>query len=111
MGMKAIWAVDYDFREDKCYDRPSCPECKAPIGLDEDGKYHCFSCGEIVEVDDPKMIEWFAIRDESKTENEDCFLGCSGKGTMEVHYMRNPITLEWQTMGGECKKCGMRFIV
>ena len=60
--MKAIWWIDYDLHNDKTYNRPSCPECKVPIGMADDGKYHCFSCGKVVEVDDPEMIEWFDER-------------------------------------------------
>lgn len=108
--MKAIWADDYDMREDKCYGRPCCPECNAPIGKYEDGLYHCFSCGEVVEVTDPDMIEWLKVREETKTEYSDCGR-CGGKNCVETHYMRNPITLKWQVMGGQCTKCGMRFMV
>ena len=61
-----------------------------------------------------RLIEWFKVREETKTEIEDCFPeemgGCGGKKCMEVRYIRNPVTLEWQTAGGKCK-CGMSFIV
>ena len=118
--MKAIWGTDYDMREDKCYKCPSCPECKEPIFKMDDDKYHCVSCGEIVDIDDPEMKEWVAEREGVKIEYEDCVqfttkdgktIGCGGKGTVETHYMRNPVTKEWQTMGGKCSKCGMSFIV
>ena len=122
--MKAIWDLDYDMYEDMTYKCPSCPECRAPIGMFEDGNYHCFSCGEIVEVDDPYMKKWLESRQEKKIEIEDCFpesvvnvkgekikMGCGGKGTAEVHYVRNPITMKWQAAGGVCKKCGMSWIV
>lgn len=114
--MKAIWGLDYDFREDKCYERPSCPECAEPIGkVGDDDNYYCYSCGKMVEVDDPKMQEWFKIRRETKMRITDCLPvemnGCGGKQCAETHYMRNPITLRWQVMGGKCKKCGMEFIV
>ena len=123
--MKAIWGLDYDFREDKCYERPSCPECAEPIGkVGDDDNYYCYSCGKKVEVDDPKMLEWFKIRRETKVGITDCFpekvemkngeiikLGCGGKQCVETHYMRNPITLKWQVMGGKCKNCGMEYIV
>lgn len=118
--MEAIWGTDYDYRTDAIYERPVCPECKEPIGVDEDGKYHCYSCGEVVEVKDQSMIEWLEKRNETKVEYADCHIftskngattGCGGKGTVETHYMRNPVTLKWQIMGGRCKKCGMRYIV
>jgi DNA-directed RNA polymerase subunit RPC12/RpoP len=55
------------------------------------------------------MIEWFAEREQTKTETMLC-MKC-GKKSMKTHYMKNPITLEWQNMGGQCSECGMRFIV
>ncbi len=122
--MKAVWGLDYDMHEDKCFKRPCCPdpECmNAPIWKYEDGKYHCFSCQEEVEVDDPEMIEWFSKREETKVEYGDCHVvkdkngkvifGCGGKGCFERHYVRNLITLEWQQAYGGCSKCGTRFIV
>ena len=125
MKLKAIWGMDYDMREDKCYKRPVCPICEEPFGkIYDDNEYHCFSCGRIIEVDDPDMKKWIEDREEKKTEIEDCFpetvdlkngevmkMGCGGKKCMEVHYRRNPVTLEWEQMGGRCTKCGMRFIV
>lgn len=111
--MKAEWGVDYDLHTDSCYSHPVCPKCKEPIWKRKDNKYHCFACGEAVEIQED-MIEWFKVREETKTEMEDCFPeemgGCGGKKCMEVRYIRNPVTLEWQTAGGKCK-CGMSFIV
>lgn len=118
--MKAVWGIDYDMRTDSCYSVPACPECQEPIRMCDDGKYHCFCCGEIVEVDDPEMIKWFKDRSETKTEYTDCpkittkdgkTLGCGGVGTVETHYRKNPVTKKWQVMGGKCSKCGMSFIV
>ena len=118
--MKAKWIRDYDHISDKCYDRPGCPKCEAPVGKDEDEKYHCFSCGKEVEVTDPDMIRWLEERSEEKVEMEDCpeftttngrTYGCGGKGCVETHYVRNHVTMEWQTAWGECKNCGARFIV
>lgn len=109
--LKAVWGTDYDMHTDRCYSRPCCPICKEPIFMYEDENYHCVSCEEIVEVDDPEMIKWFKDRSETKTEYEDCICGCGGKGTVETHYRRNPVTLKWQVTGGKCSKCGMRFIV
>jgi len=123
--MKAIWELDYDFQDDLTYKRPCCPDCKAPIGkIFEDGKYHCYSCGEIVEVVDPAMQKWLSDREYEKVEIEDCFpdseieirgekfkMGCGGKGTVKVKYVKNPITLKWRAAGGKCEKCGMSWIV
>lgn len=117
---KAIWGQDYDYRQDKIYMCPVCPDCKEAIHKCEDRKYHCFDCGEVVEVDDPEMIKWLREREEVRTEFRDCprfvlddgtVIGCGGKRTVETHLMRNPVTLEWQVMGVQCTKCGSRFIV
>ena len=107
---KAIWGTDYDMHEDKCYDRPVCPDCKEPFGMSDDGNYHCFSCGKIIKVEDPEMIKWIEERQGTKIEMRDCFI-CEGKGTSEDHLIKNNVTLEWQTAWGECMNCGCRFIV
>jgi hypothetical protein len=116
--MKAIWGLDYDYRTDKCYKRPMCPECDAPILKDGD-EYKCISCGQPAEVE-PFMIVWIENRNETKVTMEDCHqfnlpdggkIGCGGKACVETHYVRNPVTLEWQTAWGQCSKCGKRFIV
>lgn len=119
--MNAIWVIDYDMHTDKCYNTLGCPKCKEPIGRYDDGKFRCFNCGRVVSVKDKTMLDWYNKRSETKVEYEDCFpavtkdgkegLGCGGKGTMRIHYRRNPVTMEWQTAGGECTKCGARFIV
>lgn len=118
--MTAIWGIDYDFRSDKCYKVPSCPECEEPIARYEDGQYHCLNCGEIVELSDD-MLSWFKVREETKIEIQDCpkmttksgvhLSGCGGKNCMEIHYRRNPVTLKWEQAFGFCKECGTRFIV
>lgn len=113
--MKAIWEMDYDIHTDKCFSRPSCPECGAPIWKDTDGSYLCVNCKKKVSVTDPKMKEWLTLREETKIEYEDCnkkeFFGCGGKKCVRTSYVRNPITLEWQAASGYCEKCGMHFIV
>lgn len=119
--MKAIWGLDYDFRTDKNYKRPCCPECEEPILRRDDGYYHCLDCGRIVMVEDPEMDVWLKKHEEVKVEYEDCAVitdkegnhlsGCGGKKCVETHYMRNPVTDKWQVMGGKCIKCGTRFIV
>ena len=111
--MKAKWGIDYDMHEDKCYKCPACPECGEPVYLYDDNNYHCVSCGIIVEIDE-EMKGWFAKRSETKIEMGDCFpdgMGCGGKNCVEIHYRRNPVTLEWQTAFGHCTKCDMKFIV
>jgi DNA-directed RNA polymerase subunit RPC12/RpoP len=119
--MQAIWDNDYDSRTDSIYKRPCCPECGEPILLFGDA-YHCVSCGEKVEVTNPEMEKWFDDRAEIRYEQKDCprmplddegkeFMGCGGKGTLRVLYVRNKATLEWQEAQGECEKCGLKFIV
>ena len=119
---KAKWLTDYDMHNDKCFDRPQCPECHAPIFEHDEGEFRCISCNEQFELDE-KMIEWVRSRQGSKVEMQDCHdtpfewkgetihTGCGGTKCVEVHYRKNPMTLEWQVAWGECKKCGMRFIV
>ena len=108
--MEAIWGLDYDYRSDKNYKRPVCPKCECQIGKDEEGQYHCFNCGKEVEVKDPVMIEWFKLREETKTDMRSCFF-CGGKKCVKTLYTRNPVTLRWETATGTCNKCGARIIV
>ena len=58
--MKAIWGEDSDYLMKESYPCPVCPKCEEPIGKKEDGKYHCFSCRGVVEIDE-KMKEWFEV--------------------------------------------------
>ena len=109
--MRAIWGEDYDYIMDKCYPTPVCPECEEPIGKKKDGLYHCFSCGKVVEIADEDIKEWFAEREGEKIEMKDCVLGCGGKKCVETHYVKNPVSKEWQTAWGVCTRCGRRFIV
>lgn len=106
----AVWGQDYDMHTDKLYRRPVCPKCKEPFGKDEQGVERCYSCGRIVDVTDPEMVKWLEARSETKTEMWDCWQ-CGGQSCMVVHMRRNPVTLEWQSAGGHCTKCGMQWIV
>lgn len=110
--LKAKWGMDYDHTVDKCYDRPMCPECDAPVVKHKSGEYRCVSCHRFVKIEDPEMLKWLTDREGEKVEMHDCFSPyCDGKKCLETHLVRNNVTLEWQTAWGECKKCGMRFIV
>lgn len=118
--MKAVWGLDYDYRTDKNFRRPSCPECNAPVVKFESGEYRCVSCREKFDIDDPRMLKWLADREEEKVVMEDCHkwvlpdgwtVGCGGKACCETHYVRNDVTLEWQVAWSECKNCGARTIV
>lgn len=117
--MKAIWGMDYDYKTDKCFNRPMCPECDAPICKNKDGNYECVSCLQPVEVDDAIMLKWLTDREETKVEMHDCpritheghSYGCGGKACVETLFVKNKVTLEWQIASGTCTKCGMKFIV
>lgn len=114
--MKAIWGSDYDFRNDKIYRCPCCPECNEPIGEYEDG-YRCFSCQKKTELDED-MKEWFAERSGTKVEYTDCTIftfkdkreshtiGCGGKDTYKNVYVRDKVTKKWRWAWGKCEKCG-----
>ena len=116
--MKAILGLDYDYKTDKCFKRPVCPDCDAPVLKFKTGEYKCISCRRIAEVDEG-MMKWLADREGEKVEYEDCpqfevngtVYGCGGKKTVETHYVKNNVTLKWETAWGQCNKCGKRFIV
>lgn len=119
---KAEWHLDYDMHNDACFDRPQCPECIAPIYEYSQNEFKCISCGELMELDD-SMKEWIRSRAGEKVVMEDCpdcefefkgkkiKMGCGGKACVETHYVKNKVTLEWQTAFGKCSKCGRSFIV
>ena len=107
---KAAWIIDYDMYEDKTYQRPGCPDCNAPMGEKEDGKYYCFSCGQELSVEDEKMLAWYEEMSELHIEYEDC-LWCDGKKSVKLWQRRNPVSKKWQTAHGECSICGTSFIV
>lgn len=117
--MKAVWIRDYDYQTDRGYKRPGCPDCNAPIGKGEDGKYHCFPCGRVAEGVDKNMLAWLEPREESKTEMNDCYkfehkgrtIGCDGKACVETHYVRNPVTMKWRVAWSVCRNCGQKIIV
>lgn len=106
--MKAEWGIDYDWRNDECFQRPMHPECDAPILKDDRGIYYCIGCGKAVDVDE-NMKEWIEKRSGEKTETGKCFK--CGKNTAEEHYYRNANTLEWELGWSECKECGTKIIV
>ena len=119
---KAEWLTDYDMHNDKCFLRPQCPECYAPVHEYGQDEFRCISCHELIELDD-EMKEWVRKRAGEKVTMEDCpdyeiefdgkkhKMGCGGKKCVETHYIKNEITLEWQTAWGLCKNCGRAFIV
>lgn len=117
--MKAVWSMDYDYHTDETYNRPSCPECQAPVGKEDDGKFYCYSCGGEVIVEDADMLQWLTEMDEERVEMRDCprfevdgmTFGCGGIKCRETHYHRNPVSRKWQTAWSQCKNCGARTIV
>lgn len=124
MQLKATWQLDYDYINDKCFKRPSCPKCGeehgcVPILPNDKGEYRCINCQEIVELDE-KQKQWIDERTGSKVEMSDCFpdkeidgirLGCGGKNCVESIYIKNDVTLQWQLATSVCRKCGRRIIV
>lgn len=113
--MKAKWGLDYDYINDECFKRPSCPKCAeeygcVPILPNDKGEYRCINCQEIVELDE-KQKQWIDDRCGAKVEIEDCVLGCGGKNCVEATYIKNDVTLKWQLATSVCTKCGRRIIV
>ena len=106
--IKAEWGMDYDWRNDKCYECVVHKECDAPI-LFYDGDYICIGCGGIVENLSKDMKKWIDDRSGEKTETRVC--GACKQETMKIHYHKNHNTKEWEEGYGECTNCGMRFIV
>lgn len=105
---KAVWVPDYDFNTDTRYERPGCAECHEPVGLREDGLYHCYNCGEAVQIDET-MEKWFADRAGEKVETGMCIV-CKAN-ECETHYRKNLATMKWQAAWGKCRKCGAKWIV
>ena len=112
--MKIIWATDYDFHTDKCFKAPCCKKCSqqygaVPVYLRDDGLCECINCHQTGKPDE-EQLKWLQDRQGTKVvENEYC-MHC-GKNTMTVHYIKNDVTLEWQTAYGKCSNCGTKFIV
>lgn len=107
--IKATWGMDYDYRNDKCYDAVMHEECGAPVGwCEEEQKYICVGCGEEAVLDDD-MLKWLKKREGKKVKIGHC-MSC-GKKTMRMHYHRNYFTTEWEAGYGECEECGMKIII
>ena len=105
---KAVWLEHYDWRSDKIYSRPCCPDCEEPI-IYSKYQYVCMFCEEPVQVDD-QMKEYISKVSEVKINWQNC-PKCGKKKCVETYYHRNPVTMEWQTEHGKCTECGCRFIV
>ena len=105
--IKAEWGINYDWRNDKCYDAPIHKDCDAPI-LYHEGKYICIGCGKEASITED-MKKWIDDRQGEKIETEVC--GACKQETMKIHYHKNHNTTEWEVGYGECKNCGMKFIV
>ncbi len=105
---KAEWLEQYDWRSDKIYLRPCCPDCEEPIIYSE-GQYVCKLCEDPVQVDD-QMKEYINKVSEVKIDWRNC-PKCGKKKCVETYYHRNPVTMEWQTAHGKCAECGCRFFV
>ena len=106
--IKAVWLEQYDWRSDKIYSRPCCPNCEEPI-IYSKYQYVCMLCEEPVQVDD-QMKEYISKVSEVKIGWRNC-LKCGNKDCVETYYHRNPASMEWQTAHGKCVECGCRFFV
>jgi ribosomal protein L40E len=73
----------------------------------EDGV--CFSCGAQYALDD-EMAGWLAEFSGTKTEMSRCWK-CGADNSLETVYHKNHVDGKWQAAHGECRACGMRFIV
>lgn len=103
--------IEYDAHTDSTYHVPECPICDIPLlGLemsDIGTEIQCPCCKRTLLIPDEEWIRKY-IRENtgSKTEEIECFK-CGGRMTIKKYMMNG----KWQTGGGECKNCGVRFIV
>ena len=96
MKLKCEWIRDIDYITGKPTGAmPFCPKCHEP--LYETDK--CCFCGQEIDQDDPKLIEWLTPP-EVKTMK--CFQ-CGGT----VEYVESKYNGHKR---GHCRDCGMSFI-
>lgn len=113
--MDAIWKSDYDMTTDTLYKRPSCPVCAKEYGcvplyrIDNKRIARCVNCRKDFMIDE-NMEKWFDDHEGYKEEMVDCMM-CETHASFRMHYRKNPVTLKWQEMGGECEVCGCRVLV
>ena len=101
--------TEYDSHTDTCYNMPVCPECGNPLFIEEEdvGKVvECGICHTRLTVPEEGWIRKY-INDFTGQRIEEMPCGCGG--TMKI--MRVKYNGNWVTAGGQCEKCGMRFIV
>lgn len=100
---KVDWDTDYDYHDDKCYQRPICPVCGYLIfGLEDD---ECEWCGAKLDTDDEKLKKYM----EENTGVEERLSACECGGQLHVFFHKR--RGEWRSTRGYCDKCGMHFIV
>lgn len=103
--------IEYDMHTDSTYKIPECPYCDIPLfGLEESdigNEIECPCCNHKITIPNADWIRKY-IRENtgSKTEEIECFK-CGGRMTIKKYMMNG----KWQTGHGECKDCGVKFIV
>lgn len=109
--LRPYMGIEYDMHTDSTYHVPECPICDIPLfGLEPSDigtEITCPCCKRQILIPDENWIKTYIEENTgSKTEEMECMF-CGGKMTVKK-YMTNG---KWQTAGGECKDCGVRFIV
>lgn len=108
---KAVVVPEYDFHTDSIYDMPGCPECQEGIyGLEASDigtSIKCPFCNTEFTIPDEEWVhEYIRENTGSRQEETRCY-SCGGR-MKQVLYKRKG---EWHIGCGECRDCGLKFIV
>ena len=108
---EACKGLGYDMHTDACYTQPECPECGYPLFIEEKdiGNTVKCTCGASLHIPDTDWIRKYVDNFTGQKEIEWPCMNDKCDGTMKVLKVKR--NGNWVTAGGQCEKCGMRFIV